>query len=142
MNEPRQRFSGVEKPTAEPAPEHADPADANNWWEWIESMAKIGFTIAVIEMSFDQKALEEFGPPEVLASQLIAEELGHFDSVLRGNPFRLYFYIFRSKLPAWLQFAKDGLAAASLLPLSKIGYADVPDHCWRVFYPDLGGTGT
>lgn len=131
------RFSQGTAPGAGAPDGPVDPADANQCWEWIENMGKLGFTTCAVEMRFDVQALEQFGPPEVLATQLLSEDLGSFDSIKRGDPFKLYFYANTSTLATGLQFIKDRLAALGLLPLCKIGHADAQDQCWRTFYPEL-----
>ena len=100
-------------------------------------MTKLGFTTTAVEMKFDAQALEQFGPPEVLATQLLREELGHFDSILQGDPFKLFFYVHTGTLAAGLQFIKDRLEALGLLGLCKIDHADARGQCWRTFYPEL-----
>ena len=137
MSELRPRFSQGAAAAAGTPGGPIYPADANQCREWIESMGKLGFTITVVERKYDPQALQQFGPPEMLATQLLSEELGHFDSILRGDPFKLYFYTITKALPAGLQLIKDRLTALGLLPLCKIGYADAKDRCWRTFYPEL-----
>jgi hypothetical protein len=131
------RFDQGAAPAAGAPSGAIDPADANRCWEWVQAMGKIGFTVAVVEIKYDPKALEQFGPPEVLAAQLISEELGHWDSIGLGAPFKLYFYLVTKTIPAGLQFIKERLTALGLLGDCKIGHADAKDRCWRTFYPDL-----
>jgi hypothetical protein len=68
---------------------------------------------------------------------LISEEWGHFDSILQGDPFRLYFYLFSTTLPDGLRFIKARLDKFGLLAACKIGHADAQDKCWRTYYPEM-----
>ena len=138
-SEQHPRFSQPGAAPEQPAPAWCDPADANTEWEWIQSMAKIGFTLVLVEMCFDRAQLEEFGHPQVLAAQLIKEELGHFDSIKQGNPFGLFFYV--GPMPAAVEFIKLRLQELGLLPLCKIGLADSAEKVWRTFYPAMPGPG-
>jgi hypothetical protein len=136
-NDLHPRFAMPHAPGAGAPGGPIDPADSNQNWEWIESMGKLGFTITVVEMKYDPQALGQFGPPEVLATQLLSEELGRFDSIRQGNPFNLYFYVHTKTLTAGLQLIMDRLEKFGLLTLCKIGHADGQDRCWRVFHPAL-----
>ena len=114
-------------------PQHADPADANRSWEWLESMGQLGFVCVAVEVVFDQAKLQHFGPPEVLCPLLIQDELGHFDSLIKGNPFTIFFYVDGRRLAEALQYMRAQLDTHGLLSLAKIGYADVKPRVWRTF---------
>jgi hypothetical protein len=133
------RFSQPDAPGLGAQPQ-CDPADACQSWEWIGEMAKIGFTIVVVEMRFEPDKLQQFGPPEVLAAQLVTEKEGHFDSAQKGNPFNLFFNVFTEELPTTLQSVKSRLEHLGLLGMAKIGHAECADKVWRTFFPALAGT--
>lgn len=136
MSHPRPRFSLT--PAADGAVEHADPTEANNCLEWIEGMAKIGFTVAVVEVKYSRPELEKagLGFEERIGSLLQDGELGHFDTMQQGDPFKLFFYLHTKTLSVALQFIKAKLEELGLLSLCKIGHADHEAKVWRVFYPE------
>ncbi len=131
MSEPRFQPSPT-VPSGAP-PDGCDPADANRSWPWLESMAQLGFVCVCVEMAFDAAKLQRFGHPEILCPLLITEEFGHFDSLGKGDPFTLFYYVDGTRLAEALRFIRTQLAAHGLLSIAKVGYADVKPQCWRTF---------
>ena len=135
---PASRFSMDSTPAAPPSADHTqgiDPSLANLDWDWLASMAALGFTIAAVECKDIQQVLHLAGPgfERGIGEALEAAETGHFDSMKRGDPFTLFYCLHASKLPTALQLLKTQLDVLNLLPLAKIGYADVAEGVWRTW---------
>jgi hypothetical protein len=116
-----------------------NPASANVCMEWVRDMGKIGFTVVAVEGRSWADALQnnEAGFEEKIGEQLTEARLGHFDSLLTGAPFTLFFYLFTDTLPTGLQFIQGKLESLGLLHLCKIAQADSEEKCWRTFYPAI-----
>lgn len=139
-NELHPRFSQGAAPGAS-APT-IDPADANGCREWIETMGKAGFSVAVIRAPYSPALWENSDFEKRLGTELTEAGLGHLDSAKWGNPITFFFYLHSKSLAAGLTFIKFRLAAIGLLQHVRIGYADAGDKCWRTFYPALERAGT
>jgi hypothetical protein len=135
MNGPRFETDGP----ADQSPKHTDPALANDCIEWLETIAKLGFTCVCVQMKYSEAVILRAGPqfPEILGQELTASDLGHFDSMKQGDPFDLYFYGHTKKLPTALEFIRARLDQLNILDLSKIAFADLEGKVWRTFYPAI-----
>ena len=114
-----------------------DPAAANVNMEWLQGMAKNGFTVVVVEVKSWADALGkvEAGFEERIGAELTESKLGHYDSLRTGAPFILYFYLHTETLLTGLRFIQDRLESLQLLPLCRIAHADCESKVYRVFYP-------
>ena len=131
------RFSQGDAPGAGAASGACDPADANGNLEWLETMGKVGFSVAFIQAPYTPELWANPGFEEHLGRELTEAGMGHLDSAKWGNPITFFFYLHSKSLAAGLQLIKARMAAIELLPRVKIGYADPSDKCWRMFYPEL-----
>lgn len=135
MSEQNPEFARRDAPQASTGP--ADPSDCNLNLEWIETMAKAGFAIVVVQVPYCPELWQKSEVEEVLGELLETAELGFFDSARYGNPTRFFFYVNKRKLQFALGLLKPLLENRGLLAVSTIGYADEQDKVWRQFHPPV-----
>src|ERR1051325_5932364 len=99
---PNPRFSFPDS-----APEGAiDPADCNSTndegsWLWVETvLAPIGLTLVCVEMKYSEPELQKVGPqfPELIGAEIFKHDFGHFDSLKKGDPFKIYYHLYTASL--------------------------------------------
>jgi hypothetical protein len=136
MNGARSRFT-----SADDSPKHVDPLEANASTEWVETMAKAGFTVAIVAIHDSPEALQKAagsGFGEQIGEQLSAANMGHWDGARNGSGgLQMFFYLHTARLPAGLTFIRNQIEAAGLLSHCRIGYADQVERIWRVFHPEI-----
>lgn len=140
MREPKPRFSFNTPNSAseqcEGNPDHIDAADANESWEWIETvLVKLGFLPVKVEMRFSESHLGKVGRFDLLIGEMLEKEnLGRWDALRQGNPFTVYFLLHKNALESALSFLKGKLESFELLRLCKIEVAEPAEQAWRAYH--------
>lgn len=122
------------------APDKADPAAANECWEFVRDvLAKLGLAVLVVESAVNpQKA----GWPHVgalIGYELEATKLGLYDSGKLGDRARWYFHVAADRMPEAIAAVKRVLEAYGLLSQVKLGHADAEACVWRTISPGNAG---
>jgi hypothetical protein len=137
MSDKTPRFS-TEGLFAAKKPDHLEPFEMNDCAEWLNDMAKIGFTVTIVQMVACPALWEQSDFPKVLGEEMQAAKLGHLDSSQWQPKIRHFFYSQTSKLAEALLFLSAGLEKRGLLSHSAIGFFDAPNAVWRTLDPGAG----
>src|SRR5579872_7053826 len=111
-------------------PERIDPAEMNQDIEWLQEVSRwMGLTCVCVDIPGKdfQEMLHQAGFQweRQVGDALKAEKLGEFDSIKRGDPIRIFFYLVTDSLPTALTSLQKRLEALAILKFCKIAHADL-----------------